>query len=647
METEITKTNDYLKIANSSRIIECESKVGKEQEISEPRIEIANLASLSALIERHPYFRERGDFEEHRQMAEKFVIIKKLQRCSQLDHLSGNEISRRSGINAGTVRDWVRDKSEPKLVRSLKIHETARRKWERSLSLEAKRRCIDPSDVHRYLKPLNEPDKEFELTDYSKTLERLYSSIRNPPKVIFATLFPYQRTGPNWLREISKNIELNRKDIENQINARLEISQQANNKLQIGITNSALYFWRRNISSDNWLNILNQELFFFKNPATSIKLVEASRKNLDLDKSTSKPNRGFSKLITQMSDVSENKEKTKSRPTEIEHKLSYLKGEHLHFILDSLNVSLVNIQPLIMKIGKTRNDSGGIFNPLFPRGEKLGEFRARAYAIIASDGHIQRSQLIYAERDKERRQYVRNLFRNHLGEIHCHETSQNRLVFSSVVGRILTKWGVPIGDKHLHHEFRLPEFIRKGNMRTKVAYLQEVIPEDGCFFTEQSRAWFSINRAKVLDGGSLSKKYEFVSRISPELKEFVRRWGKEVSYGKGGDYQKHVLLGGKLWRLTELKDSPVVRQRARLLRDLIKDNPCKLLDDEVRLAKSIGIKMTKRVKEISLFDSGRVSVTWYAKTRRQKDTINWAVLAAPASGYKRREVENWLAMLVE
>jgi hypothetical protein len=67
----------------------------------------------------------------------------------------------------------------------------------------------------------------------------------------------------------------------------------------------------------------------------------------------------------------------------------------------------------------------------------------------------------------------------------------------------------------------------------------------------------------------------------------------------------------------------------------------------VRLAKSIGIKTTKRVKEISLFDSGRVSVTWYAKTRRQKDTINWAMFAAPASGYKRREVENWLAMLVE
>ena len=75
-------------------------------------------------------------------------------------------------------------------------------------------------------------------------------------------------------------------------------------------------------------------------------------------------------------------------------------------------------------------------------------------------------------------------------------------------------------------------------------------------------------------------------------------------------------------------------------------NPCRLLDDEVRLARSLGISMSKRIKEINIFNSGRVSVTWYVRTRKQEDTINWALLALPAAGYKRKEVKRWLALLV-
>jgi hypothetical protein len=37
----------------------------------------------------------------------------------------------------------------------------------------------------------------------------------------------------------------------------------------------------------------------------------------------------------------------------------------------------------------------------------------------------------------------------------------------------------------------------------------------------------------------------------------------------------------------------------------------------------------------------------YARTRKQKDAINWALIALPAACYKRKEVKNWLAMLVK
>ena len=57
--------------------------------------------------------------------------------------------------------------------------------------------------------------------------------------------------------------------------------------------------------------------------------------------------------------------------------------------------------------------------------------------------------------------------------------------------------------------------------------------------------------------------------------------------------------------------------------------------------------MSRRIKEITIFNSGRVSVTWVARTRKQEDAINWALLALPAAGYKRKKVKLWLTSLVE
>jgi len=58
------------------------------------------------------------------------------------------------------------------------------------------------------------------------------------------------------------------------------------------------------------------------------------------------------------------------------------------------------------------------------------------------------------------------------------------------------------------------------------------------------------------------------------------------------------------------------------------------------------LRMTRRVRQINLFDSGRVSVNWFAVTRRQKDTLNWGIVAPPALGRKRMAVDKWLIGLV-
>ncbi|MFX1566676.1 MAG: hypothetical protein ACFFCH_11870 [Promethearchaeota archaeon] len=118
---------------------------------------------------------------------------------------------------------------------------------------ETKQRSIELSVVYQFLKPLFGTNNEITLSDYSKAIERLYISLRNPFKVAFAKFHKNQRKSSRWLREISKNIELHRKEVERQINARLGLSKDNHTILQIRISNSKLYFWQRDLDPNNWL----------------------------------------------------------------------------------------------------------------------------------------------------------------------------------------------------------------------------------------------------------------------------------------------------------------------------------------------------------------------------------------------------------
>jgi hypothetical protein len=75
-------------------------------------------------------------------------------------------------------------------------------------------------------------------------------------------------------------------------------------------------------------------------------------------------------------------------------------------------------------------------------------------------------------------------------------------------------------------------------------------------------------------------------------------------------------------------------------------NPPKLLEDEVDLCSSLGIKIRYNPIVINLFDTGRVSVTWQATTASLTDGINWALQALPHDKRKRIQVMRFLAHIV-
>ncbi len=243
--------------------------------------------------------------------------------------------------------------------------------------------------------------------------------------------------------------------------------------------------------------------------------------------------------------------------------------------------------------------------------------------------------------------YVQKLFKQ-LGDctyqLDIREGHRNRLTITAPVGRLLEYWGVPVGDKHLHPEYRLPLAIRSGTKETKQAYLTEVIPEDGFFVNRAGIQKFGIKRAQILDAGDKNQMYDFQPKLTPQHKNLIQQYGTQRTHTIRDDKPRQVttLTKGQLRKISKNAKKPNDQRIAKQLQSIIKDNPCQLLQDEIQIAQSLGIQMTSIFKELKLHTSGRVSAIWEAYTKRELDTFQWAQLAPPASNPKFESVKKWL-----
>ena len=102
------------------------------------------------------------------------------------------------------------------------------------------------------------------------------------------------------------------------------------------------------------------------------------------------------------------------------------------------------------------------------------------------------------------------------------------------------------------------------------------------------------------------------------------------------------LRWGTLKELSESEDKTIAKQAKRLIK-IIKKNPPKLLDDEMKLLKDAGINMEKYAAVIRYMKgSRRVSVAWLAQTKSNKDALVWSIIAPPADKRKSVKVAEWL-----
>jgi hypothetical protein len=216
----------------------------------------------------------------------------------------------------------------------------------------------------------------------------------------------------------------------------------------------------------------------------------------------------------------------------------------------------------------------------------------------------------------------------------------------AILGRLLEKFGHPVGDKVLQG-VRLPDFIMNGSPEVQLAYLQELIPEEGWVtIDKKDNIQIAWARSIVLFDSNKSVKFEFVQKLSPDLVRFIQNHGERkvrISKWSGKEEVHFHLTMGDLERLKGDANHDIA-SKAKILDEIVRSNPSLHIEDEKHLCDANGIMTSEqspgpiRYSELSK----RVSVRWQVRVSSEDDVALWGLLAPPNDYRKQKKLLDWM-----
>jgi hypothetical protein len=581
------------------------------------------------MLERHPYLRNVKGFNRMLRDVQEYYRLRNM--VQRLPGSSYSELSRQVNVPVNTARQWIPERTKPELLRRLLKNERLRRKMESDLKA-ALSMMVDPSTVYNTLQPLR-AKKNQTLQQIADALLKLISD-RNPITIV--RLKPYNsRHGPRWLLDIAKKIQSNREKLERILNERHNKPSEER-EIRLGLVHNTLYIWNRNTSPWDYLNLFSKERFFFKKRFQS-RLIQKTRSHLGM-----KGNYNLSELIRQLTGY--DKEVEGRIVPNLRPESSNLRGAVLQLVLQIQNKTAKEIEDSIEKIGIGRQ----ITNPRILNEKELKELLARLFAIISSDGSIEPEHRVsYYEKNKARQTRVKKLLQS-FGEVAIHPLGDgftNGFRVPNIIGRILSKVGVPVGDKVLQG-VRLPDFILNGSPEVQLAYLQELIPEEGwVLVTPKDNLGLAWSRSVILYDANKSNQYKTEQKLTKDLVEFIERMGtkKERTYDSGVHEVYFILNMSDLKELMK-SSNPKVSAKAEELDMIVRRFSSSHIEDERHIAGLNGIMTSEQTPgEIRRsLSSDRVSAKWQVKTANERDAILWGVIATPNDRKKKKRVTDWM-----
>jgi len=580
---------------------------------------------IDRALEKFPELKQDSRFSEQYHRSLTYIEIMRRRQRGELPQVGNEDLYRKLAdeydISVSSVKNYYSGRYKPRLISKIeKLTSQNGKDTRRDSSAQVR----DVSSQAFTLPHGNEIVKQLAAGE-NFTLEEvcrlIASMVRVNPELESTGVHQVDFSRfPRYLESVKASCE----KIERLVNDQIEFPENSGKYLKVATLGDRLYLRVRDSSRSNWLNAHAHHHFHFRTYEAKRGIVESGRHSLAIEN-----NNQLSKLIRQMSDYTGRINPKTGENSDLKRNLPYLNGESLHFLLDSVGMTLKDIKHQISKVSGTGQVSGCIANPKFPEVDHL---RAIMGAIMNSDGSISDGGASYYERDRRRLERVEHHFRK-FGDVDIWRsndaTRATQLRFPKVMADVFRFWGFLQGDKSIDNR-GLPKEIRLGSFEVCRNYTEQLFPEDGNF-AKNTASW--------------SRTIELADN-QREVKEFLLKYGRRKVTRVQGDQRNYVTRSLSWGRIDQMmKDSRTnYSSGARVLYDKVLGNPCCLIEDEKQVVERLGVGIVLRPAQVKhSLKSDRVSVEWTARIASAKDMIRLALLAPPDHPRKLDSVVRWMA----
>jgi len=582
---------------------------------------------LNELLSKHKHLTKHVKFNVRYRNAVSWIVLMQRLRDGEMQAEPSievlKELSKEFMITLPTARKWLKGTEKPMLVIQLERLLGTRRTpggWRMPL-VDSK---STPNEIITEEFRSIVPSEQTLIGQVKELLKVLISSSRHS---VWFTEFSSESV--QVLTYLKENKEYLEKSLSN-----------SENRISLAMFSNRLFVYRQKLDQFSWTQMLEDELFYidrkWKREVLGQVLGKMKLRNL----------KELSSIIRDLTSYKEGiSVPVGGINADLQSRPNYLTGRTLGFALDVMNLKVGQVKKNITAIGKSYGKNWQIRFPRFPEGLELLEILARLYAIVASDGHIDKDsfRLLYHEKNLVRKTRVRSMLAR-LGDVWIHELNDpertDMLQMPSVLGRLLHKFGIPVGDKVLQ-SISVPSFILNGPLEVQSAYLQELIPEEGAVtYGVYGGLKILWGRSVVLHEERVAKEYAGQKHLSRDMVQFVKKYGRFEA--KRNCYR---LSAGRLRSLKKSKD-PIIARLASELDKIARSNKNKLQLDEQKLCRMMGIQTGCHLCYVRYYSrSGRVSAHWEAHTRSQKDVKVWWKMAPPNDERKRGRLDRFFSDL--
>lgn len=510
-------------------------------------------------------------------------------------------------IHRKTATEWSKQRKKPRLIRDLE--EYGQKYLEKpnlkTLTSETNKNCIRLSSV-------NESTVEKIQNMFRETETRLFVIDTSDSKEILENNFPES--------------------------LKIKMESEPGFTYQFGQTKTRFIIWKEDTQSVNLNRAYQNQYYYFLEPSVPITFVRKAIDKLGLDGNIAETDSDFRSVVQQLT--------TKNGIEYMRGNRIRISGSTMNLLSDILGSSLGDFEGLIEKVAGN-NGHGGIHNPIFLDGQEFEIVLAGMLGVVVSDCHVRsEGSTGYFESNLGRINQFRNLI-SQFGEINWDSAVEQikgsyTLWIPSVISDIVRLSGIPSGDRTILN-YGLPSGYNNWSSEAKQEYMKQMLAEESWIGPDGRIQW---SRTNALYAGSKTTEYNFETQLSTNAIRFLKESRRMKSLKKKEGYErireKYITMG-RLKRLAENPDNKSSITANEIL-GVIMNNRNRLLDDEVKIMKSFGVKISVNPSRISYHEnSGRITITWGADVQRRDSKIRCALAFPPNHPEKIKNTRTFLS----